>query len=73
MRGLIGGLYVKISDVEASVGTAGIAADYFFLRNLGVGAGYSYVKLGAKNTTGNTIDLTYSYSGLLVYVVAGFF
>lgn len=71
--GSMGGLYVKVSDIQASVGNAGIAADYYFLRNLGVGAGYTYVKLGAKNTSGNTIDVTYRYSGLLVYVVGAFF
>jgi hypothetical protein len=71
--GFVGGLYVKISDIEASIGTAGINAEYFLLRNLGFGAGYNYVKLGATNTSGNTIDVSYRYSGLLIYAVGAFF
>ena len=71
--GTVGGLYVKISDIEASVVTAGINAEYYLLRNLGFGAGYNYVKLGAENTSGNTIDVTYRYSGLLVYAIGAFF
>ena len=73
VSGFVGGLYVKISDIEASVGTASVNAEYYFLRNLGVGAGYSYVKLGAENTSGNTIDVTYRYSGILVYAIGAFF
>lgn len=73
LSGSMGGLYVKISDIQASVGQAAIGADYYFLRNLGVGAAYSYVKLGAKNTSGNTIDISYRYSGLLIYATGAFF
>jgi hypothetical protein len=67
-----GGLYVKVSDVEASVGEIFAGANYYLLRNLGIGVGYNWVKLGAEKTSGTSVDVTYRYSGLLVYAIGAF-
>ena len=43
--GSLGGFKVKIDDVDASVVDGTIALDYRLFRNLGVGVGYSWLKL----------------------------
>jgi hypothetical protein len=73
VRGSVGGLYVKISSIEAAVGNADAAAEYYFVRNFGVGAGYVYTKLRAEETEDPLIRLTYRYSGLLLYGVFAVF
>ncbi len=69
VRGKAGGLKVNISDIEASVGDWGLAVDYFFTRAFGAGAGFNWSKLGVEKTGDRTLDLTYRYSGLLLYGV----
>ncbi len=73
IAGSAGGLYVKISDVQASVGEIFGGVNYYLLRNLGVGVGYNWVKLGAEKESDNSVDVTYRYSGLLVNVVGAVF
>jgi hypothetical protein len=73
LGGSFGGLYVKISDIEAGIGEAVLSAEYYIFRNLGLGAAFNWVKLGAKNTGGNTFDVTYRYSGFLIYLAGVFF
>src|SRR5436190_22080599 len=43
--GSIGGFKAKVSDVDATIVDGTIAVDYRILRNLGVGLGYSWLKL----------------------------
>ncbi len=69
VRGRAGGLKVNISDIEASVGDWGLSADYFFTPAFGAGAGFNWSKLGVAKTGDRTLDLTYRYSGLLLYGV----
>ncbi len=69
VRGKVGGLYVKISDIRASVGDIGLSADYFFTRAFGAGAGFTWTKLGVEKVGDRTLDITYRYSGLLLYGV----
>ncbi len=69
VRGKSGGLKVNISDIEASVGDWGLAVDYFFTRAFGAGAGFNWSKLGVAKTGDRTLDLTYRFSGLLLYGV----
>ena len=67
VRGSIGGLYVKVSSITASVGNGDVAAEYYFTRSFGVGAGYAYTKLQVKETEDPQLKITYRYSGLLLY------
>ncbi len=69
VRGKVGGLYVKISDIRAAVGNVGLSADYFFTRAFGAGAGFAWTKLGVEKVGDQTLDVTYRYSGLLLYGV----
>ena len=69
VRGRAGGLKVNISDIQASVGDIGLFADYFFTRAFGAGAGFAWTKLGVEKVGDRTLDLTYRYSGLLLYGV----
>ena len=69
VRGRAGGLKVNISDIEASVGDFGLTVDYFFTPAFGAGAGFAWTKLGVEKTGDRTLDLTYRYSGLLLYAV----
>lgn len=67
VRGGIGGLYVKISTIEAAVGNADIGAEYYLVRNFGLGASYVYTKLAAEETEDPMLKVTYRYSGLLLF------
>ncbi len=69
VRGKAGGLYVKISDIRASVGDVGLSVDYFFTRAFGAGAGFEWTKLGVEKVGDRTLDVTYRFSGLLLYGV----
>lgn len=69
VRGKAGGLYVKISDIRAAVGDIGLSADYFFTRAFGAGAGFAWTKLGVEKVGDRTLDITYRFSGLLLYAV----
>lgn len=69
VRGAIGGLYVKISSVRASVGNANLDVEYFLTRNFGLGIGYAYTRLGVEETEDPSLEITYRYSGLLLYGV----
>ncbi len=69
VRGKAGGLKVNISDIKASVGDWGLAVDYFFTRAFGAGAGFNWTKLGVEKVGDRTLDLTYRFSGLLLYGV----
>jgi hypothetical protein len=69
VSGKAGGLYVKISDIRASVGDIGLFADYFFTRAFGAGAGFEWTKLGVEKVGDRTLDVTYRFSGLLLYGV----
>lgn len=73
VRGAVGGLYVKISDIKAAVGNIGLTAEYFLIPNFGVGAGFNWTKLGAEKEEANSIDVTYRYSGLLIYAIGAAF
>jgi hypothetical protein len=69
VHGKVGGLYVKISDIRASVGDIRLSADYFFTRAFGAGAGFAWTKLGVESVGDRTLEVTYRYSGLLLYGV----
>lgn len=69
VSGKVGGLYVKISDIRAAVGDIGLFADYFFTPAFGAGAGFEWTKLGVEKVGDRTLDITYRFSGLLLYGV----
>ncbi len=73
VRGRVGGLYVSVSTIKASVGDANVGVEYFFTRGFGVGAGYTYTKLRVKETEDPQLEITYRYSGLIVHGVFALF
>ncbi len=73
VHGRVGGLYVSISTITASVGDANAGVEYFFTRGFGVGAGYAYTKLQVEESADPQLKITYRYSGLLLYGVFALF
>ena len=73
VRGRVGGLYVSVSTITASVGDANAGVEYFFTRGFGVGAGYAYTKLQVEQSEDPQLRITYRYSGLLLYGVFALF
>jgi hypothetical protein len=73
VRGRVGGLYVSVSTIKASVGDANVGVEYFFTRGVGVGAGYAYTKLRVEQSEDPQLEITYRYSGLRVYGVFALF
>ena len=73
VRGRVGGLYVSVSTITASVGDANAGVEYFFTRGFGVGAGYAYTKLQVEQSEDPQLKITYRYSGLLLYGVFALF
>jgi len=66
--GSIGGFKAKISDVDATVVDGTIAVDYRILRNVGVGVGYSWLKLkGDISKTDFNGSLNWRTDGLQLY------
>lgn len=45
LKGSLGGFKAKVSGVDATVTDAGVAAEYLVVRNFGVGAGYSLLRV----------------------------
>ena len=73
VRGSIGGLYVKISSITASVGNANAGVEYFFTRGFGAGVGYAWTKLQVEESEDPQLKITYRYSGLLLFGVFALF
>ncbi len=73
VRGSIGGLYVKVSGITASVGNADAGVEYFFTRGFGAGVGYAYTKLQVEESEDPPLKISYRYSGLLLYGVFALF
>ena len=73
VRGRVGGLYVSISTITASVGDANVGAEYFFTRSFGAGARFAYTKLQVEETEDPQLKVTYRYSGLALYGVFALF
>ncbi len=73
VRGSIGGLYVKVSTITASVGNADGFVEYFFTRGFGAGVGFAWTKLQVEESEDPQLKVTYRYSGLLLYGVFALF
>lgn len=73
VRGRVGGLYVSVSTITASVGDAYVGVEYFFTRGFGVGADYAYTKLQVEESEDPQLKITYRYSGLRLYGVFALF
>lgn len=73
VSGRVGGLYVSISTVTASVGDANVGAEYFLTRGFGLGARFVYTKLQAEESEDPQLKVTYRYSGLQLYGVFALF
>lgn len=66
--GSLGGFKVKVSDVDASVVDGTIAVDYRLLRNVGVGIGWSWLKLKGDVTKSDwNGSLNWRTDGLQIY------
>ena len=66
--GSVGGFKVKVSDVDASVVDGTIAVDYRILRNVGVGLGWSWLKLKGDVTKSDwNGSLNWRTDGLQLY------
>lgn len=73
VSGRVGGLYVSISTITASVGDANVGAEYFLTRGFGLGARFAYTKLQAEESEDPQLKVTYRYSGLQLYGVFALF
>jgi hypothetical protein len=73
VRGSVGGLYVKVSSITASVGNADAFVEYFFTRGFGAGLGYAFTKLQVEESEDPQLKISYRYSGLLLYGVFALF
>jgi hypothetical protein len=73
VSGRVGGLYVSVSTITASVGDANVGAEYFFTRGFGAGLRFAYTKLRVEETTDPLLKVTYRYSGLQIYGVFALF
>lgn len=73
VSGRVGGLYVSISSIKASVGDANVGAEYFFTRGFGAGARFNYTKLQVEEQEDPLLEITYRYSGLQLYGVFALF
>ena len=62
-----------IVSEPVEVSNADVGAEYFFTRNVGVGAGIVYTKLQVEETEDPRLRITYRYSGLLLYGVFAVF
>ena len=71
--GRVGGLYVSISTITASVGDAKVGAEYFFTRGFGVGVSYAYTKLQVEESEDPQLKISYRYSGLILHGVFALF
>lgn len=73
VSGRVGGLYVSVSTITASVGDANVGAEYFFTRGFGAGLRFAYTKLRVEETADPLLKVTYRYSGLQIYGVFALF
>jgi hypothetical protein len=73
VSGRVGGLYVSVSTITASVGDANVGAEYFFTRGFGAGLRFAYTKLQVEETADPLLKVTYRYSGLQIYGVFALF
>jgi hypothetical protein len=70
LRGRAGGVYSPgISGVTASVADWSVSTEYYFLRNVGLGAGYNWASLRVDDYGSFPLEARYRYSGLLLYGV----
>jgi hypothetical protein len=63
---------VTISGYSGSFVDVTGALDYYFTKNIGLGAGYEYTKVSYKNASTPRMGIDYKYSGPLVYVSVAF-
>jgi opacity protein-like surface antigen len=63
---------ITISGYSASMVDALGGLEYFFTRNVGLGAGYEYTKLTFEHPVEDGIRITQSYSGFLGYLSIAF-
>ncbi len=73
VSGRVGGLYVSVSTIQASVGDANVGAEYFFTRGFGAGVRFNYTKLQVEEQEDPLLKITYRYSGLQLYGVFALF
>ena len=73
VSGRVGGLYVSVSTIKASVGAANVGAEYFFTRGFGAGVRFDYTKLQVEEQEDPVLKITYRYSGLQLYGVFALF
>ena len=63
---------ITISGYSASMVEAMGGLDYYFTKNVGIGAGYDYAKLTYEHPVENGVRLVQTYSGFLGYLSLAF-
>ncbi len=58
---------VRVSDVEASLTDARADFHWYPFEHFGFGAGYNWVRLSYTNVSSTTVDLQYTYDGVMAY------
>jgi hypothetical protein len=63
---------ITVSGYSGSFLDFTVGLDYFFTKNIGLGAGYEYTKVTYHDSSTPIVGLEYKYSGPLVYVAVTF-